>query len=139
MTAAAPEPAPDRELIEAALAARSRAYAPYSKFLVGAAVRGDNGRVYSGVNVENASYGLTVCAERVAMQTAVAEGVRRVLAVAVATRGGGSPCGACRQVLWEFGDPATVVWLVDAERPERFAAHTLAELLPAAFRLTPGT
>ena len=91
-----------RALVEAALAARSLAYAPYSKFLVGAAVLTESGAIYAGCNVENASYGLTICAERVALCSAVAAGHRTLAAMAVATSGGGTPCGACRQFAAEF-------------------------------------
>lgn len=101
---------PFEELLRQAGEARERAYAPYSRFRVGAAVATDGG-VFSGANVENASYGLSICAERVAASTAVAAGARRIEAVAVA---GGeevptSPCGACRQFLYEFNPDMTVV------------------------------
>ncbi|HEY6478364.1 MAG TPA: cytidine deaminase, partial [Polyangia bacterium] len=91
-------------LVMAARAVRGRAHAPYSKFLVGAAVRDERGRIHVGCNVENASYGLTVCAERNAVAAAVAAGARRVRAVAVVSgsRPPASPCGACRQVLAEL-------------------------------------
>ncbi|HYM69386.1 MAG TPA: cytidine deaminase, partial [bacterium] len=92
-----------RRLVRAAVAARRRAYAPYSRFSVGAAVLSAGGAIYTGCNVEDASYGLTVCAERVAIHTAVAAGRRRLRAVAVAGAFGISPCGACRQVMDEFG------------------------------------
>jgi cytidine deaminase len=91
-------------LTEAALAARSNAHAPYSHFLVGAALEADDGRVFTGCNVENATYGLTVCAERVAIWKAISEGARKFQRIAVAadTDVLTPPCGACRQILWEF-------------------------------------
>jgi len=91
-------------LIEAALQVRERAHAPFSKFKVGAALLGEDGQVYTGCNVENATYGLTVCAERVAVFKAVSEGVRkfRRIVVAADTNVLTPPCGACRQILWEF-------------------------------------
>ena len=91
-------------LAEAALNCRRHAHAPYSKFLVGAAVEDESGRIHTGCNVENATYGLTVCAERVAVLKAVSEGVRKFRRVAVAadTPTLTPPCGACRQILWEF-------------------------------------
>ena len=119
-------------LADAALAARQRAYAPYSKFQVGAALLTADGEVFAGCNVENASYGLTICAERVAVGSAVAAGHQQVLAVAVATSGGHSPCGACRQVLSEFG-PAMEVILIDADNPTKTRTTTLAALLPEQF------
>jgi cytidine deaminase len=91
-------------MIEAALAARENAYAPFSKFRVGAALQDENGRIYTGCNVENATYGLTICAERVAVFKAISEGARKFsgLAVAADTDVLTPPCGACRQILWEF-------------------------------------
>ena len=91
-------------LIEAALRARENAHAPYSKFNVGAALEDETGRIHTGCNVENATYGLTVCAERVAVFKAISEGVRkfRRIAVAADTDALTPPCGACRQILWEF-------------------------------------
>jgi cytidine deaminase len=121
-------------LIDAALSARDRAYAPYSHFHVGAAVLADDGQIFTGVNVENASYGLTQCAERVAVTTAVTSGCRVLVAVAVATSGGHSPCGACRQVLAEFGGTMEVL-LVDADKRQPVRQFTLEELLPGQFRL----
>lgn len=121
------------ELRTLAVAALARAYAPYSRFAVGAAVRGESGRAYVGVNVENASYGLTICAERSAVVQAVAAGERRLVACATASGGGSSvPCGACRQVLAEFCDgEAPVHYLIEGR------AHTrpLSALLPGAFVL----
>ena len=123
-----------QQLAAAALAARTSAYAPYSKFLVGAAVLSADGSITTGANVENASYGLTICAERVAVTSAVAAGARTITAVAIATSGGASPCGACRQVLAEFGGAMEVV-LVDADNPSHVRATTLDQLLPEQFEL----
>lgn len=116
-------------LIKAAWETREKAYAPYSKFHVGAALLAEDGRVFTGCNVENLSYGLTNCAERVAIGAAVAAGVRRFRAVAVVadTSAPISPCGACRQVLAEFGVPRVLL----ANRAERIE-FTLEELLPRA-------
>ncbi len=121
-----------RKLVAAALEARGNAYAPYSKFEVGAAVLGANGGIWTGVNVENASYGLTLCAERVALASAVTAGQRRVSVLAVATPGGHAPCGGCRQFAAEFSDEMRVL-LVDSQRPESVTDVTLAELLPMSF------
>ncbi|WP_435017087.1 cytidine deaminase [Tundrisphaera sp. TA3] len=126
------------ELLAAAREASRRAYCPYSNFHVGAAIRA-GGRIYTGANVENASYGLTVCAERTAAFAAILAGETHFEAIAVACvdapDGAASeqlmPCGACRQVLAEFAGPATPV-VVD-----RVGAMTLADLLPLAFRLQP--
>ena len=92
------------QILQAALAAREHAYAPFSKFQVGAALEDASGRIHSGCNVENATYGLTVCAERVAVFKAISEGVRefRRIAVAADSQKLTPPCGACRQILWEF-------------------------------------
>jgi cytidine deaminase len=126
-------PAQQAQLVKAARAVRRRAHAPYSKFRVGAAVLDERGRVHVGCNVENASYGLTVCAERNAVAAAVAAGAKRIRAVAVCTDTGGTPCGACRQVLAERGDAATAILLT---RPTGAArATTLGALLPQAFAL----
>lgn len=117
-------------LIQAATAVRPLAYAPYSQYQVGAALLMPDGRIFTGVNVENASYGLTICAERTAVFKAVSEGYREILAVAVATSNAGSPCGACRQVLAEFAGDVPV-WLVDANGHGR--QTTLHQLLPDHF------
>ncbi len=118
------------ELIAAACAARSYAYAPYSNYQVGAAILLPDGRILTGVNVENASYGLTACAEQTAVYKAVAEGVQNILAVAVCTRNGGSPCGRCRQVLAEFaGDIPVLISDTEGEVYET----TLHTLLPDNF------
>ena len=122
----------NRELVEAALAARERAYVPYSNYAVGAAILAADGQIFTGVNVENASYGLSICAERTAVFRLVATtGVQSIQAVAVATANGGSPCGACRQVLVEFAPHDIPLWLSDAEG--NVQAFTLYELLPAHF------
>jgi len=118
--------------IEAALAARERAYAKYSRFAVGAALVASDGRVYSGCNVENASYGLTICAERAAAFAAVAAGQQRFVLLAIASTGGVPPCGACRQVLYEFA-PELPILLVDVQQPGVLVEVNLRELLPGAF------
>lgn len=122
-------PAVYRRLIRAAEKARGRAYAPYSQFPIGAAVLAVDGTVYGGCNVENASFGLSLCAERVAVHCAVAGGRRRLVAVAVVGPSGISPCGACRQVMDEFGIE-TVVLSSPGEPP---AVVALRNLLPRPF------
>ena len=122
----------ERDLAEAALAARRHAYAPYSKFLVGAAVRGSDGQIFSGVNIENASYGLTLCAERAAIAAAVAAGERRFPMIAIASSGGVTPCGACRQFLREFGADLGIL-LIDIGPPPTIRRFTLEQLLPVSF------
>ena len=117
-------------LLDLAAKARLAAYVPYSHFAVGAALRSEDGTIYTGCNVENASYGLTICAERNAVAHAVAEGARRFDAVAVVTENGVTPCGACRQVLAEFGPEMTVVVSDTAGNRKVYA---MKELLPAAF------
>ncbi|TWT91907.1 Cytidine deaminase [Neorhodopirellula pilleata] len=118
-------------LVQAAVSARDHAYAPHSHFYVGAAVLLHDGRIIPGCNVENASYSLTQCAERVAVTSAVAAGYRNFWAVAIASIGGAMPCGACRQVLAEFGMDIFVytVDVIDGERQMR----RLSDLLPDAF------
>ena len=105
----------EEQLIATARQAALKAYAPYSGFSVGCAIEGIDGTVITGVNVENASYGLTICAERHAVGAMVADGARRIAAVAVCTENGVTPCGACRQVLSEFApDEGNVpVWIVN--------------------------
>ena len=120
----------DRELIAAAQAARERAYAPYSRYAVGAALRGVSGRIYLGVNVENAAYPMTICAERAALVTAIGQGQRDFRAIAVA-RGDGapiSPCGMCRQSLADFA-PLDVVYRSQGG----LVRVPLSRLLPDAF------
>jgi cytidine deaminase len=119
-------------LIAAARRARAHAYAPYSRYAVGAAVLADNGRVYLGANIENASYGLSLCAERNAIAAAVLDGARRIEAIAVLTSTAppAAPCGMCRQTLAEFARDCPIV--LGNESGERVET-TLAELLPRAF------
>jgi cytidine deaminase len=122
-------------LLEAALSAREHAHAPFSHFKVGAALQDDAGRVYTGCNVENATYGLTVCAERVAVFKAISEGARKFTRVAVAADTGTltPPCGACRQILWEFCGDIEVL-LVNLEgRTESFR---MKDLFPRPFDAT---
>ena len=126
----------DKELIAAATQARELAHAPYSRFPVGAAVLTASGRVFTGANVENASYGLSVCAERVAIWKAVTEGETEIVAVAVVTTSGVSPCGACRQVMAEFASRVkglAGVRVLVADLSGHCAEYTLDDLLPAAF------
>jgi len=118
------------ELVAQASQVRERAYAPYSGYKVGAALLARSGRVYTGCNVENAVYPLSTCAERVAIVKAVSEGEREFVTLAVSTRNGGAPCGACRQTLREFGDDI-VVLIADATGAYR--ETTVAELLPGGF------
>ncbi len=122
------------ELVERARVARERAYAPYSKYCVGASVRTASGALFAGCNVENASYGATACAERNAIAAMVQGGERRAIAVAVFTEGPtpAMPCGICRQVLWELGSADTVVV---AACPGAVRVTTLGALLPEAFEL----
>lgn len=119
-------------LTAAAREASAHAYAPYSRFHVGAAVLADDGRVFTAANVENASYGLTSCAERNAIFAAVSAGVRQIVAVAIHTPTAKPvpPCGACRQVIHEFGPHATVVSCCDGNQ---IRSWSLGELLPSAF------
>lgn len=120
-----------QKLIHLAVQARERAYAPYSHYAVGAIVLSDSGKIYDGVNIENAAYPSGICAERVAIFKAVSEGERRFKAIVVATENGGSPCGACRQVMAEFGLD-TEVFIVNTEG-QTVIETTVAQLLPGAF------
>jgi cytidine deaminase len=121
-----------QELLEAAKAARMRSIAPFSNFLVGAAVKTDDGKVYIGCNVESASYGLTVCAERVAIWKALSEGERHFteLAIVADTDTLTPPCGTCRQIIWEFAKNATIV-LGNLHGESEIVS--IRELLPRAF------
>lgn len=120
-----------RDLLQVARTARERAYAPFSEFAVGAALRSTAGHVHPGCNVENGSYGLTICAERVAVGAAVVAGEREFDVIAIVTEGGVSPCGACRQVLAEFS-PDLLVVMEDATTGAIREA-TIDELLPMRF------
>jgi cytidine deaminase len=120
-----------QDLIEAALAVRKWAYAPYSHYAVGAALLTSSGKIYEGINVENAAYPSGICAERVAVFKAVSEGEREFEAIVVATANGGTPCGACRQVLAEFG-LETAVLIVD-QQGKLVQETTVKDLLPGAF------
>jgi len=126
------------ELIAAAVAASKRAVAPYSKFHVGAALLTRDGKVITGANVESASYGLTCCAERIALFKALTEGENDFIAVAVVApvKGGAMPCGACRQLLAEYA-PNAKVWTADSRAPKRIQSFTVRGLLPKAFRDVP--
>ena len=120
-----------RYLIDQAIIAQQHAYVPYSEYPVGAALLTESGQVYTGCNIEIASYGATVCGERTAAFKAVSEGEREFRAVAVVTSNGAAPCGICRQVLYEFGPEMTVV-MVDAEGEITWEG-SLSDLLPLGF------
>ena len=127
-----------KRLVASALAARKRAVAPYSRFQVGAALLTADNEIVTGANVESASYGLTCCAERVALFKALTEGKRDFTAIAVVARApdGPMPCGACRQLLAEYA-PSAEVYVADSAKPGRIRTFTVAELLPEAFRSVP--
>lgn len=122
----------EKKLIEAAIYARERAFAPYSNFKVGAALQTKNGKVFTGCNIENASYGLTICAERVAIFKAVSEGETEFsnLAVAADTESLTPPCGACRQIIWEFCGDVPVMF---SNLQGKTEILRMSELLPRAF------
>ena len=126
-----------RELIALACAAATRAHAPYSNFHVGAAIETEEGDTVSGCNVENASYGLTLCAERVAIHTAVASGHRTFTQIAIVASGDNPPypCGACRQVLAEFCGPDLTIYVATSNALEDYEEMTLGQLLPKTFTL----
>ena len=119
-----------QELIDKAIEARKQTYSPYSRYGVGAAVLTRSGKIYTGCNVENAVYPLSICAERVAVFKAVSSGESEIVAVAVVTENGGSPCGSCRQVLREFGQEIKV-YIANTEG--QYSQTTVAELLPRSF------
>ena len=127
-----------KKLVGAAMRAREGSVSPYSKFKVGAALLTKSGKVIGGANVESASYGLTCCAERIALFKALTEGEREIVAVAVVARwdGGPMPCGACRQLLAEYA-PDAKVYVTDTNNPAVVKRFTVKGLLPRAFRLAP--
>ena len=120
-----------QKLIELGNEARQKAYVPYSNYRVGAALLTKSGAIYTGVNIENAAYPVTICAERVAVFKAVSEGEKEFEAISVVTDNGGSPCGSCRQVLSEFGLD-TIVYIADGDG-NLVQETTVRELLPGAF------
>jgi len=120
-----------QNLIDLANKARKEAYAPYSNYPVGAAIRANSGAIYTGVNIENAAYPVSICAERVALFKAVSEGEREFDVISVVTDNGGSPCGSCRQVLSEFGLD-TIVLIADGDG-KLIEETTIRALLPGAF------
>ncbi len=123
----------DQELFRLAVKASDNAYAPFSNFHVGAALLTEDGTVYTGVNIENSSYGATICAERTAMVKAISEGVRGFTSIAIAGNGGTSwPCGICRQFMYEFCPDIRVI---SGENEDSLQVFTLKELLPEGFRL----
>lgn len=124
----------ERELLGRALEIRERAYAPYSKYSVGAAILSGEDQIFCGCNIENASFGLTVCAERNAVAAMIAAGFTEIKAIAIALQGPGSPCGACRQVLSEFGRQFPVL-IVDVGQSEIVQRLNFDELFPVAFQL----
>ncbi|MBR5981936.1 MAG: cytidine deaminase [Firmicutes bacterium] len=123
----------DKQLFRMAVKASENAYAPFSDFHVGAALLAKDGTVYTGVNVENSSYGATICAERTAMVKAISEGCREFEAIAIAGNGGTSwPCGICRQFMYEFCPDIRVI---SGENEDELKSYTLKELLPEGFKL----
>ncbi|MFC2038022.1 cytidine deaminase [Chloroflexota bacterium] len=123
----------DQDLVTLARQVRERAYVPYSRFPVGAALLGRSGQVYTGCNVENASYSLTICAERAAVFAAASQGEREFESIAVVTATGATPCGACRQVLREFGGRDGDLRVIVADLDGAARTFTIAELLPEGF------
>lgn len=122
------------KLVALALEARNKAYVPYSNFHVGAALIADNGRIYTGCNVENASYGAAICAERTAIVKAISDGAKSIVALAVSSDSNRAtmPCGICRQVISEFCSPNTPLYLSD--RNGKFECFRFEEILPFAFK-----
>jgi len=127
----------ETELLQLAIDARKNSYAPYSKYRVGAALETEDGSIYTGCNIENASYGATNCAERTAVFKAVSDGHRRIIRIAISGGSGDElnyayPCGICRQVLREFSDPKKLIVTVGTSA-EDYKSFTLEELLPESF------
>ena len=124
------------QLVAAAIAARENAYAPYSRFSVGAAVLGTDGKIYTGCNIENVSYGMTMCAERTAIFKMVSEGCRKFAAIAVVAGDNatdGAPCGACRQVMGEFADGLSETEVILASLKGDYITETVASIMPYPF------
>ena len=124
------------QLVKSAIAARKKAYAPYSKFSVGAAVLGTDGKIYTGCNIENVSYGMTMCAERTAIFKMVSEGCRKFSAIAVVAGENatdGAPCGACRQVMGEFAESLEGTEVLLASVNGDYIVETVASLMPYPF------
>lgn len=124
------------ELLSLAVETAKNAYAPYSKFHVGSALETEDGAVFSGCNVENASYGLTICGERNAIFQMIAAGQKQIRQIAIVADGDvvPYPCGACRQVINEFADPDCPVYVAPAQHIDRYETMTLGELLPKSFK-----
>ena len=123
----------DKELFRMAVEASENAYAPFSNFHVGAALLTEDGKVFTGVNIENSSYGATICAERTAMVKAISEGARDFQSIAIAGNGGTSwPCGICRQFIYEF---CPEIRVISGENEDELQVYTLKELLPEGFKL----
>lgn len=123
----------DQELFRMAVEASENAYAPFSDFHVGAALLTKDGTVFTGVNIENSSFGATICAERTAMVKAISEGAREFESIAIAGNGGTSwPCGICRQFMYEFCPDIRVI---SGENEDELKVYTLKELLPEGFKL----
>ncbi len=123
----------DKELFRMAVEASENAYAPFSNFHVGAALLTEDGKVFTGVNIENSSYGATICAERTAMVKAISEGARDFQSIAIAGNGGTSwPCGICRQFMYEF---CPEIRVISGENEDELQVYTLKELLPEGFKL----
>ena len=123
----------DKELFRMAVKASENAYAPFSNFHVGAALLAKDGRLFTGVNIENSSYGATICAERTAMVKAISEGCREFDSIAIAGNGAASwPCGICRQFMYEFCPDIRVI---SGESEDELIVYTLKELLPEGFKL----
>ncbi|MBL8086574.1 MAG: cytidine deaminase [Chthonomonas sp.] len=120
------------DLFDAAVVVRDNAYVPYSGYRVGCALRGSNGTIYTGCNVENVSYGAAICAERSAIMTMVSQGCTEIMELVVVTEDGGTPCGLCLQVIAEFISPAAVIWC--AGSTGHFERYSFADLMPNAFR-----
>lgn len=128
-------PAVLSEMLNLAMEARANAYAPYSKFQVGASILTTNNKIFAGTNVENASYGLTICAERAAVFAAMTAGENRIKAVLIIAPDAATPCGACRQVLAEFAEPDCAVYLASSQSKQITGHYLLKDLLPLAFKL----